>query len=151
VSAAGQGFELGTDGPTRILVGVDGSETSMRAGAYAAGLARRQGSHLIVVFVAPTGGMAAGMAATAGALMQAQDQTGAEIEAQIAEAAERLAVPVTFVRRRGNPYLELVRVAEKLRVDALVVGASMQAGHRLVGSLAGRLVRDAKWPVTVVP
>ncbi|HEY8301318.1 MAG TPA: universal stress protein [Jatrophihabitans sp.] len=151
MSAAGQGFELGTDGPTRILVGVDGSETSMRAGAYAAGLARRQGSHLIVVFVAPTGGMAAGMAATAGALMQAQDQTGAEIEAQIAEAAERLAVPVTFVRRRGNPYLELVRVAEKLRVDALVVGASMQAGHRLVGSLAGRLVRDAKWPVTVVP
>ena len=28
---------LGTDGPTRILVGVDGSETSLRAGAYAAG------------------------------------------------------------------------------------------------------------------
>jgi nucleotide-binding universal stress UspA family protein len=34
------------DGPTLILVGVDGSDTSMRAGAYAAGLARRQDSRL---------------------------------------------------------------------------------------------------------
>jgi nucleotide-binding universal stress UspA family protein len=144
-------FELGTDGPTRILVGVDGSETSMRAGAYAAGQARRQGAQLVVVFVAPTGGMAAGMAATAGALMQAHDQIAAELEEQISEAAQRTGVPVKFLRRRGNPYVELVRVAEHLRVDAIVVGASMQAGHRLVGSLAGRLVRDAKWPVTVVP
>jgi nucleotide-binding universal stress UspA family protein len=144
-------FELGTDGPTRILVGVDGSETSMRAGAYAAGLARRQGSQLLVVFVAPTGGMAAGMAATAGALLQAHEQIAAEIEEQISEAVQRLGVPTKFLRRKGNPYVELVRVAEHLRVDAIVVGASTQAGHRLVGSLAGRLVRDAQWPVTVVP
>jgi nucleotide-binding universal stress UspA family protein len=144
-------FELGTDGPTRILVGVDGSETSMRAGAYAAGLARRQGSHLIVLFVAPTGGMAAGMAATAGALMQAHDQIATELEDQIRDAVHRIAVPTKFLRRRGNPYVELVRVADELRVDAIVVGASMQAGHRLVGSLAGRLVRDARWPITVVP
>lgn len=144
-------FELGTDGPTRILVGVDGSETSLRAGAYAAGLARRQGSHLLVVFVAPTGGIAAGMAATAGALLQSHEQIAVEIETQIADALNRIGVPVSFVRRRGNPYLELVRVASELRVDAIVVGASTQAGHRLVGSLAGRLVRDARWPVTVVP
>ena len=32
-------FELGTDGPTSILVGVDGSTTAARAGWYAAGLA----------------------------------------------------------------------------------------------------------------
>ena len=62
-----------------------------------------------------------------------------------------LGVAVTFVRRQGNPYLELVRAAEEMRVDAIVVGASGKAGHRIVGSLAGHLVRDAKWPVTVVP
>lgn len=151
MSSTSPHFELGTDGPTRILVGVDGSETSLRAGAYAAGLARRQGSHLIVVFVAPTGGIAAGMAATAGALMQAHEQIARDIEAQIEQALDRIGVPTSFVRRKGNPYIELVRVADHLRVDAIVVGASTQSGHRLVGSLAGRLVRDAKWPVTVVP
>lgn len=144
-------FELGTDGPTRILVGVDGSETSLRAGAYAAGLARRQGSHLIVVFVAPTGGIAAGMAATAGALLQAHEQIARDIEAQIEANLDRIGVRASFVRRRGNPYHELVRVAEHLRVDAIVVGASTQSGRRLIGSLAGRLIRDARWPVTVVP
>ncbi len=151
MSSGPQTFELGTDGPTRILVGVDGSETSLRAGAYAAGLARRQGSHLVVLFVAPTGGIAAGMAATAGALIQAHEQIARDIEAQIAQNADRIGIKTSFVRRRGNPYLELVRVAEHLKVDAIVVGASTQSGHRLVGSLAGRLVRDAKWPVTVVP
>src|SRR5690349_22445207 len=42
--AEGGAFELGTDGPKVILVGLDDSVTSMRAGAYAAGLARRQRS-----------------------------------------------------------------------------------------------------------
>ncbi|MGW2658903.1 universal stress protein, partial [Streptomyces sp. NPDC001478] len=35
-------FERGTDGPKVIVAGIDGSESSMRAAAYAAGLARRQ-------------------------------------------------------------------------------------------------------------
>jgi nucleotide-binding universal stress UspA family protein len=145
------GFELGTDGPTRILVGIDGSDTSMRAGAYAAGLARRQGSRLIAVYVAWTGGMAAGLPATAGAMLQTHHSIADDLEAQMRTAAERLGISASFVRRRGNPYLELVRVADELRVDAIVIGASTRSGRRLVGSLAGRLVRDAKWPVTVVP
>ncbi len=145
-------FELGTDGPTRILVGVDGSETSMRAGAYAAGLARRQGSHVVVVFVATTrGGLSAGMAGAAGLYLEAQASLADNLRNEITEVTARLGIAVTFLLKRGNPYVELVRVADELKVDAIVIGASMQAGHRLVGSLASRLVKDARWPVTVVP
>jgi nucleotide-binding universal stress UspA family protein len=143
-------FELGTDGPTQILVGVDGSDTPMRAAAYAAGLARRQSAHLIVLYVAAAG-LGAGVAATAGAVIETYAGIAEELRLQLEDASHRLGITSTFVRRDGNPYVELVRIAKELRVDAVVVGASTSAGHRFVGSLAGRLVRDAKWPVTVVP
>ena len=144
-------FELGTDGPSRILVGIDGSDSAMRAGAYAAGMARRQGSHLIALFVATTSPMAAQMAATAAAMIQTQDELGRQLRDAVREGAKLVGIDAEFVMRRGNPYKELIAVADQLRVDAVVVGASMQSGRRFVGSLAGRLVRDAKWPITVVP
>lgn len=144
-------FELGTDGPARILVGIDGSESSMRAGAYAAGLARRQGSRLIVLYVSPTMAMAGQLAATAAAVMQTQREIASELQRQVTEGARLVGVDATFELRHGNPYRELIRVAEEFRVDAVVVGASTRSGRRFVGSLAGRLVRDARWPITVVP
>ena len=65
--------------------------------------------------------------------------------------AERLGVPLTFVVAHGDPYTELRRVADEMRADAVIVGASMQAGHRWIGSLAVRMVKAGRWPVTVVP
>ena len=44
-------FEYGVDGPKLIVVGLDGSDSSWRAAAYAAGLARRQHSKLVLVYV----------------------------------------------------------------------------------------------------
>jgi nucleotide-binding universal stress UspA family protein len=60
-------------------------------------------------------------------------------------------VQITFVAAAGDPYHELRRVADEVRADAVVVGASTKAGHRFVGSLAVRLVKAGRWPVTVVP
>jgi nucleotide-binding universal stress UspA family protein len=142
-------FELGTDGPRTILVGIDGSDTSLRAGAYAAGLARRQGSHLMIIFVHVAGSAFAPEAITA--VRAAQDSAFAELRATVETQSPRLGLEYTLYEREGNPYTEITRLADELRVDAVVVGASMQAGHRLVGSLATHLVRDARWPVTVVP
>jgi nucleotide-binding universal stress UspA family protein len=144
-------FELGTDGPSRILVGLDGTDTSLRAAAYAAGMARRQGSHLIALYVAAPSPLASQMAATAAALIQTQDEIGKQLREIVLEGAAHVGIDAEFVQRHGNPYRELIAVANELRVDAVVVGASMQSGRRFVGSLAGRLVRDATWPITVVP
>jgi nucleotide-binding universal stress UspA family protein len=144
-------FELGTDGPSRILVGVDGSETSLRAAAYAAGLARRQGARLIVLYVktAPPPSIVAPEAIVL--MNEGHDQIAAEILEQIEQNAPRLGIRAELQIREGNPYGELLQLAEERKVDAIVVGASTQAGHRLVGSLATKLVRHAAWPVTVVP
>jgi nucleotide-binding universal stress UspA family protein len=68
-----------------------------------------------------------------------------------AEFSREFSVHIAFMAIRGDPFTELRRVADEIRADAVVVGASAHAGHRLVGSLAVRLVKAARWPVTVVP
>ena len=150
-SVTGTAFEFGTDGPARILVGLDGTDTSWRAAAYAAGLARRQGSALVVVYVGITSALAAQTAATAGAMMQTNAEVAEELEQLVVDGVRRVGIEARFVVRQGNPYKELLAVAEEMRVDAVVIGASSRSGRRFVGSLAGRLVRDSVWPVTVVP
>jgi nucleotide-binding universal stress UspA family protein len=147
-------FELGTDGPSVILVGVDDSTTSVRAAWYAMGLARRQGARLVAVFIEPFSGVGA-VGPSGATLALARDEAFAEMVQDMSQRAARTAqefgISVTFVARRGDPYSELLRVADEVRADAIVVGASSKAGHRFVGSLAVRLVRAGRWPVTVVP
>jgi nucleotide-binding universal stress UspA family protein len=147
-------FELGTDGPSVVLVGVDESVTASRAAAYTAGLARRQGARIVSLYVAPMTGMA--LASSAGpAVLAAEREVHDEIAKELADRAEAMArelgISVTFMTAHGDPFREIIRVAEETRADAIVVGASLKAGHRLMGSLAVRLVRAGKWPVTVVP
>jgi nucleotide-binding universal stress UspA family protein len=147
-------FELGTDGPSVILVGADDSTTSQRAGWYALGLARRQGARLVAIFVAPVASLGTsgpGGAALAVAKDEAFNATAAEMQERAERIAAEFGLSVTFVARRGEPFTEICRVADEVRADAIVVGASTKAGHRFVGSLAVRLVRAGRWPVTVVP
>jgi nucleotide-binding universal stress UspA family protein len=143
-------FELGNDGPSLVLVGVDGSETSLRAGAFAAGLARREGSRLVCVFVKPATSYLAATGAGLSVVLPDDDESD-ELRRLITEGAVYHGVPVELLVTRGDPFMEITRIAKELRADLVVVGASTHAGHRLIGSLAVRLVRAGKWPVTVVP
>jgi nucleotide-binding universal stress UspA family protein len=74
-----------------------------------------------------------------------------DIRRQVQQGARYVGVTAQFVAAYGDPFAELSRIATELRADAVVVGTSTHAGHRLVGSLAVRLVRAGRWPVTVVP
>ena len=154
VDGDGGSFELGTDGPKVILVGVDESTTSARAAWYAAGLARRQGARLIAVYVAPIASVAAtapGGAAIVAAEAEAHDLSAQQMRSQADDVSRELGIPIMFIEAHGDPYSEIRRIADERHADALEVGASAKFGHRLVGSLAVRLVRAGRWPVTVVP
>ena len=145
-------FERGTDGPRVVMVGVDGTRTSARAGSYAAGLARRQGAALVVVFVSSSSGLTAlvpGM--DAGAVQRTHDELADELRRECRRGGRGVGpagdLPVPAWRRVRRA----VRAADEFQADMVVVGASEQAGHRLVGSVATRLVRKGRWPVVVVP
>ena len=147
-------FELGTDGPTSIVVGVDGSVTSARAAWYATGLARRQHARVTFVYVAPV----SCWQRQCPAVLTWRSPAGTRrtgppriCAAGLKSLVRNLGVEITFVAVRGDLFAELCRIAGEIRADAVVVGASAQAGHRLIGSLAVRLVKAARWPVTVVP
>ncbi|MER6081537.1 universal stress protein [Streptomyces sp. NPDC001833] len=145
-------FERGTDGPKVIVVGIDGSDSSWRATSYAAGLARRQHALLAIVYVQPV--LAAG-AVLGAPVAETTDEIAEDLVAQIRDATERLKgifeVRWEFHTFRGDAYSGMVKAADELKADAVVVGASEQAGHRFIGSVAIRLVKAGRWPVTVVP
>ena len=138
------------------MVGVDGTPTSLRALAYAAGAARRQHAELIVVYVrgplrtpvALAGWVDAGIVA---AETQAQHDAEDEIWEQIADDANAWGTGARIVVRTGNPLSELSKVAEQCGADTIIVGASASLGHRLFGSLGHRLLRRKPCPVTIVP
>lgn len=145
-------FELGTDGPSVIVAGIDGSDSSMRAAAYAAGLARRQGARVVFAYFRPMG---TGTPAAGAAIMQVGLDNAADLERQFREAEERIPpnerARWEFYTAEGDAYHGLVELSDRLKADAVVIGASEQAGHRILGSVAVRLVKAGRWPVTVVP
>ena len=144
-------FELGRDGPNVIMAGLDGSPTSWRAVAYAAGLARRQESRLLVVYVAAVPVLAALAPVAEIAIEESLDAAAGALRHELESRREWHTLKATFRVERGDVFSGLCQVADTEKVDAVVVGASAQAGHRLVGSLAVRLVKAGRWPVTVVP
>ncbi|MFD9608597.1 universal stress protein [Streptomyces sp. NPDC059083] len=145
-------FERGTDGPKVIMAGVDGSASSLRAVAYAAGLARRQSALLALVYVQPVipAGAALGVPVS-GTTEEIAEELVREIRASAERVKDLWRIRWEFHTFRGDAYAGLVQAADELTADAVVVGASESAGHRFVGSVAVRLVKAGRWPVTVVP
>ena len=103
----GHQFEIGRDGPTAVVVGVDGSDPSLRAAAYAVGVCRRQGSRLVVVYVREPGGGVASLMDTTGAASAAVVEHQDAVERALRDPralADARGVPVELVVRTGDPY-----------------------------------------------
>ncbi|MBM7518476.1 universal stress protein [Nocardioides nitrophenolicus] len=145
------GFELGRDGTAWIVAGVDGSVTSERAGAYAAGLARRQGSRLALVLARDLSTEASlGQEQAVRAAIEGQDEVERSLRAAIAQT--QWPVDVELFVRTGPPARVIAEVAEELAAGLIVLGSSRQHAYlRPGGPLPVQLMRLRRWPVLVVP
>src|SRR6185312_1281582 len=90
-------------------------------------------------------------AEVAAAAAVTNNQVADEIGEQVRKGSEHWHINVEFLAADGDPYSVITHIAHDVSADAIVVGASTRLGHRLAGSLAVRLVKCGKWPVTVVP
>jgi nucleotide-binding universal stress UspA family protein len=138
-----------------IVVGVDGSNPSWDAFAWAAGEARRCGGRIIAVFVTPLAETEAALSIGAPynnyeAAVEARDQIAEELGGEMARRSDELGVDVRFVRRRGDAAHALTQVARSEHADLIVVGRSAKMLHRLAGSVSRRLALCRDLPVTVV-
>jgi len=140
-----------------VLVGVDGSDSSRRAMAFACERARQLDLELLVVHVIPWSPYSFNTP-TENEHRHAQKQF--EIEAAQEQVvspacalAEEAGVPVEGVVRHGDPVDLLLDLAKGKEVSHIVVGRTGDSRMRRVvfGSTPGHLVQLAPVPVTVVP
>lgn len=155
-STDGQVFdqtEFVGDGPKRVLVAVDGSPTSLRAMSYAAGLARRNHSLLLLVHVHSGPGSLGLLALDIPALApRGMNPAGIVSFTQVARAiARKYAIQVVLVLRDGDPVREIASIASEVQADEVVVGCSCSPFHLFAASVPSRLASLRTWPVTVVP
>jgi nucleotide-binding universal stress UspA family protein len=136
-----------------FVVGVDGSDRSWRAVAYAIGVAERLATRcrLHFCYVSPSHlrysmtPEAVHEAATCATLIASQIST--ELRRRLAGAD----VDWVFDTRTGRPLAVLVELARKNHADAVIVGSSRPAGYWLGASISLRLLRRNRWPVIVIP
>lgn len=132
------------EAPERILVPVDLSRRSERAVAYAAMLARRCGSSLIVMVNVNL------------REQEVLEELEAEPEAALARIIGEHAADLptsTVVTSGGFPADAILDTASAEDVDLIVVASHGRSGMTrwMLGSVAEKVVRVADVPVTVVP
>jgi nucleotide-binding universal stress UspA family protein len=146
---------IAAEGGRVIVAGVDGSDSSWRATAYAVGLARRQNALLVLVHVLPVHPTAV-VAGVAWMLTDSDMSLAKQLRQRVATGlgcmGEAHSLRWEFhVVAAADPVAGLSRAADELRADTVVVGASERLWHRVAGSAGVRMVKAGRWPVVVVP
>ncbi|HTU83467.1 MAG TPA: universal stress protein [Candidatus Acidoferrales bacterium] len=138
----------------RLIVAVDGSESSARALNLAVSLAKSHGATLVVCSAVDPAAATWKTAAGANA-ERALDRERQSIEA-IAEEALAIAARKGVIARSempaGRAAGAIVECARRNRADAVVMGTHGWSGlrHALMGSVAESVLRAAPCPVIVV-
>jgi len=140
-----------------ILVGVDGSEDSQRALAFASERAKASGQQIIVAYIIEWSPYSFNTP-------QENEQRHRRREEELHQAEDSVIKPTLAslsnaglnakgVVRHGHAAKTLAQLAKNHQADMIVVGRRGMSGLKamLFGSVAGSLVQIAEVPVTVVP
>lgn len=138
-----------------ILHATDFSEGADRAFAVAVPLARRQGAALVLLHVLAPLPMLTEDLTTPSSLerirVARQRWAEGELERRVAEAT-RTGLQARGLLRVGEPSTETLDAAAEVKADLVVLGTAGRGavGRLVLGSVADRVLRNARCPVLTV-
>jgi len=145
---------------SKILVPTDGSKTSQKAGTYAVDLAKQLNASIIVISVidkrllvsrtAPVGRSQPSVAESIDDYLREAAEKGA---GEINKLCEKKGIQSKTVIKPGHPVEEIVKEAEKSKVDLIVMGSHGQSAlmAAALGSVTyGVIHKDTKIPILLV-
>jgi len=141
---------------SRILVGLDGSDYSLKALDLAIDLAKKYQSQLVLVHVVmrqiyainpPEAGVLAGTA-----IVRELEEDGKAILAKGEGSVKVQGVPVETRLRQGVPAEELLRAAADEKADLIVLGSRglSQVKAFFLGSVSDKVSHHARCPTLIV-
>ena len=145
---------------TKILVATDGSETAKKAVKYSVGLAKQAGTTITLLSVIDNSFYMAQtipeMVTPTHLIEPIEDYLRQAAEAYLEEAVKQCkeqGIKAEKVIRSGHPVEEIMKEAEKSKVDLIVMGSHGKSALQamLLGSVTfGVIHKDTKIPVLVV-
>ncbi len=143
---------------SKILVPTDGSTTARKAVEYASGLAKQIGASLVLLSVIDRSlFVTKSIPSVATHLIEpVEDYLKQAAEAYLEEAnnlCEKMGVKSRKVIRKGHPVEEIIKEAERSKVDLIVIGSHGMSALKaaILGSVTlGVIHKDTKTPVLVV-
>jgi nucleotide-binding universal stress UspA family protein len=138
----------------KLLVPTDFSEYSQFALKYAAAFAEGFTAKVYVMHVHepyPQGAVFEGMVYDSELVAKAEAKARGDLDAVVAQLTARQ-IQAEPVFATGRPYIQIVRQAEKLEVDLIVLATHGRRGvsHLVFGSNAEKIVRLSPCPVLTV-
>ena len=144
---------------SKILVAMDGSESSLRAYQYASFLAKQCNAALVIVNICDAferitdkikwelGDIAKKIEAEGGTGITMQLLDDYKSQAQDSGIKD-----VKTIRREGNAAVEILRIADEEAVDTVVIGSKGVKSFKefLLGGVSHNVIHHARCPVTVV-
>ncbi len=136
-----------------IVVGTDGSDTAALAVGMATDLARQNGAelHLVNAYRPSSAGVAGGNAAASGSDPVYRAVSKSASESMLAEmAAQTEGLTVKVHSESGPPAEAIVRAAEQVGADLIVVGSKgMRGARRVIGSVPNSVAHNAPCNVLI--
>jgi len=133
----------------RILVATDGSETSSKAVALGAEMAKGMSAQLAILHVVELEELPVLIA-------EAEDEGGEELGQMILGDATKISklygVEPTIALRKGYPVSQILHFAEAFKPQLIIMGSHGKTGAKktLLGSISSAVSRKAKCSVVIV-